>query len=72
MFCFPITGIRYFNLLPVPIRNLSLSSFIAVLRKWLILNPFYIMPLATEYLDLKADRSVGQFEVQLSNARYSL
>lgn len=38
---FPVSGIRFFNQLPVGIRNLPLLKFKSVMKAWLILNPFY-------------------------------
>lgn len=39
--CFPITGVTFFNLLPVSVRNLPVTKLKNVLKTWLLKNPFY-------------------------------
>lgn len=47
--CFPVTGIKYFNRLPLEIRTLPNSKFASVVKNWLLANPIYDL---SEYFNL--------------------
>jgi hypothetical protein len=39
--CFPVSGIKMYNRLPLRVRQKSARKFDIVIKKWLVLNPFY-------------------------------
>jgi hypothetical protein len=39
--CFPHTGIRFFNHLPLNVRSLPRPKFVRILKSWLLENPMY-------------------------------
>lgn len=47
--CYPVSGIKMFNALPLSIRSLPRPRFIKVLRDWLVMHPLYSV---TEFYEL--------------------
>lgn len=39
--CFPVTGIRFYNAIPLKLRQSPLNCFVRTLKAWLLANPFY-------------------------------
>lgn len=39
--CFPVAGIRFYNALPITVRQLLPNKFATTLKAWMLANPFY-------------------------------
>ena len=39
--CFPVSGFKFFNYLPVEVRSLPRSKFTSVVKSWLAIHPLY-------------------------------
>lgn len=39
--CFPVSGFKFFNFLPVEIRSLPRPKFATMVKSWLVANPLY-------------------------------
>jgi len=39
--CFPVSGFKFFNFLPVEVRALPMTKFKRVVKAWLVKNPLY-------------------------------
>jgi len=46
--CFPVSGIRMFNHIPLAVRQSSTQDFASILKSWLLANPFYCI---NEFMD---------------------
>lgn len=53
--CFPVTGIRFYNMLPLCIRSLPNPKFQRVAKNWLVSNPMYSVK---EYFELDHARLI--------------
>lgn len=51
--CFPVTGMTFFNKLPLAVRSLSDSKFKTIVKNWLVANPLYNVK---EFFDLDYSR----------------